>query len=52
MTIETLAFAAGLHPTYVGSIERGERNLALMNIVRLAAALELDAGALITGLVP
>lgn len=49
-TIEQLAFAAELHPTYVGSIERGERNLALVNIVRLARALELDPAELVQGL--
>ena len=36
---EELAHRAGLHPTYVGGIERGERNPSLMNIGRLAAAL-------------
>ena len=49
-TIEELAFAAELHPTYVGSVERGERNLALVNIVRLARALGLDPADLVAGL--
>lgn len=31
-----LAEAAGLHPTYVSSVERGHRNVGLVNIVRLA----------------
>lgn len=39
---EQLAFKAGLHRTYVGGIERGERNVALRNIQRLADALEVD----------
>lgn len=30
--------------TYVGSVERGERNVSLINILRIAAALECDAG--------
>ena len=40
MTQEELAEKADLHPTYVGSVERGERNIALENIVALAKALE------------
>ena len=39
---EELAFRAGLHRTYVSSVERGERNVALINIERLARALEID----------
>jgi transcriptional regulator with XRE-family HTH domain len=36
---EELADRAGLHRTYIGSIERGEQNLRLVNIERLAATL-------------
>jgi transcriptional regulator with XRE-family HTH domain len=39
---EELAFRAGLHRTYVSSAERGERNVALINIERLATALGVD----------
>jgi len=39
---EELAFRAGLHRTYVSSAERGERNVALINIERLANALGVD----------
>jgi transcriptional regulator with XRE-family HTH domain len=36
---EKLAAEAGLDRTYVGGAERGERNVSLVNIARLAAAL-------------
>ncbi len=39
ITQEELAEKADLHPTYVGSVERGERNIALENIIALAHAL-------------
>lgn len=38
---EKLAEEAGLHRTYVGAIERAERNVSLDNIERLAVALRL-----------
>jgi transcriptional regulator with XRE-family HTH domain len=47
-----LADEAGLHFTYVSSVERGERNISLQNIVRLAAALGVDPAELTTGLAP
>jgi transcriptional regulator with XRE-family HTH domain len=39
---EQLADLAGLHRTYVGSVERSERNVSLDNIEQLAKALDLD----------
>ena len=47
---EKLAELAGLHWTFVGQVERGRRNLTLHNIVKLADALQLDAGRLTAGL--
>lgn len=44
---EALAHKAELHRTYVGSVERGERNVSLDNIYRLADALGVPARELV-----
>lgn len=49
---EELAFAAGLDRTYVGGVERGERNLSLVNIVRIAEALNTAPSTLLETLNP
>jgi len=46
---EALALEAGLDRSYVGSIERGESNVALINIHRIAEALQVGAGELFAG---
>ncbi len=51
-TLEELAEKAGMHWTYIGSVERGERNLSLVNIVRLARALGIGPEELVRGLRP
>lgn len=42
MSQEELAHLANLHRTYVGSIERRERNVSLDNVEKLAVALGVD----------
>ena len=47
---EELAFRAGLHRTYVSSAERGQRNVALVNLEKLAVALEISLAELFRSL--
>jgi transcriptional regulator with XRE-family HTH domain len=47
---EDLGDAAGLHRTYVGHLERGEVNPSLLNILKVSAALGIDASELVSGL--
>lgn len=49
---ERLAELSGLHRTYVGHVERGEVNVALYNVIRIAAALKVDPAELVRGLKP
>jgi transcriptional regulator with XRE-family HTH domain len=39
---ESLALACDLDRTYIGGVERGERNISLINICRIAAALNVS----------
>lgn len=39
---EELGFRAGIHRTYVGAIERGEQNVSVDNIHRIAKALKVS----------
>jgi len=50
LTQEELAERAGLHRTYIGGIERGERNVSLVNMLKLARALNLKLSELVTGI--
>lgn len=44
---EALADLCKLDRTYIGSVERGQRNLSLVNIVRIARALQIPPAALL-----
>lgn len=44
---EELAHLSGLHRTYIGGIERGERNVSIENILRIANALGTSCAALV-----
>lgn len=44
---EDLAEAAGVHRTYIGMIERGEKNVTIYNIERIAFALEVRPSTLL-----
>ena len=39
---EKLAHKAGLHRTYIGMIERAEKNITLFNIEKIALALDFE----------
>jgi len=43
---EGLSFESGLHRTYIGAVERGEKNLTLRNAIRIAQSLGCKASEL------
>lgn len=43
---ESFADEVGLDRTYMGGIERGERNIATLNLIRIALALNIEVGEL------
>ncbi|MDD5428490.1 MAG: helix-turn-helix transcriptional regulator [Candidatus Omnitrophica bacterium] len=46
---EDLAFESGLHRAYIGQIERGEKNIGLINLEKIAKALKISVNDLIKG---
>jgi len=47
---ERFAELCGLHRTYVGAIERGERNVSILNIAKIAKALDVPLHVLFKGI--
>ena len=52
LTQEEIAERSSLHVSYVAQVERGERNISLTNMLKVADALDLDPGDLVAGLKP
>ena len=44
---EQLAFEADLHRAYIGQIERGEKNIGLVNLEKIAKALDIGISKLL-----
>ena len=47
---EALADRCGVHWTFLGQVERGQRNLSLHNLLKIADGLVIDPGRLVRGL--
>jgi len=50
LTQEGLAKIAGVHRTYIGMIERGEKNLTLTNLLKISKALDVKTSKLVEDL--
>ena len=50
LTQQELGDKCGLHRTFIGSVERGERNVSVLNLRQLAAALRVRVADLLAGL--
>lgn len=49
---EQVAEMAGVSRPYLSAVERGERNLGVINLIRIADAVRIDPGELVRGLPP
>jgi transcriptional regulator with XRE-family HTH domain len=49
---EAMADQIGIHWTFLGQVERGQRNLSLHNLLKIAVGLGVDPGLLMQGLEP
>ena len=49
-TQEQLAFESNLHRAYIGQIERGEKNIGLQNLEKIARALKMSVASLVNKL--
>jgi transcriptional regulator with XRE-family HTH domain len=47
---EALADIAGIHWTFLGQVERGQRNISLHNLLKVAQGLQIDPAELVRGL--
>lgn len=47
---EDFAYECDLHRTYMGDVERGERNISIDNIAKIASSLGLTIGELFSGI--
>jgi transcriptional regulator with XRE-family HTH domain len=50
LTQQELGDKCGLHRTFIGSVERGERNVSVLNLRQMARALRMSIGDLLAGL--
>lgn len=50
ITQEELAYRSKVHTTFLGKVERGQRNLRLHNLLKIASGLGVDPGELIAGM--
>lgn len=49
-TQESLAFEAGIDRSYIGGVERGERNISFLTLVNIARCLSCDISSLSKGI--